>query len=71
MKIVVNVKTNVKQEKIERVGKDEFAISVCMPPTEGRANTRVIKLLSEYFKIPKSSILLARGKKSKKKIFQL
>lgn len=71
MKISVSVKPNSRVEKVEQAEDGHYLVRVNAPPTEGKANERVIELLSEYFKVPKSRIELASGGKSKKKVFKI
>lgn len=69
-RIEVKVKTMVREEFVREVeGKIEVGVRVA--PIDGKANQRVVKLLSEYFGIPKSSIILKSGYKSKNKIFEI
>jgi len=70
MKISVRVKPNMKEEKVEKVG-DVFTVYVKVPAKEGRANRAVIELLSEYFKVTKSQIVILTGIKSKQKIIEI
>ena len=70
MKISVRVKPNMKEEKVERVD-DVFTVYVKEPAKEGKANRAVIELLSEYFKVPKSKIVILSGMKSKQKIIEI
>ncbi len=46
-------------------------VYVSEPPFEGRANERVIELLSEYLKKPRRSISIVAGLKGKVKIIQI
>ncbi len=71
MKLSVKVKPNSRENKVEYVKKDNFRISVKAPPKEGKANKEVIRLLSEYFKVPQSSIRILSGKTSKNKIVEI
>ena len=71
MKIVVAVKPNSRIESVEIMADGSLLIRVNAAPVDGRANDRVIELLSEYFKKPKSSFSLLRGHKGKKKIFEV
>lgn len=71
MKITVSVKPNNKAEKVEMTEEGHYLVRVNAPPVEGKANERVIELLSEHFKVPKSRIQLASGGKSKKKVFKI
>ena len=71
MKLSVRVKPNAKQEKIEKVNDGHFLIWVKEKPQEGKANKAVIKVLSEYFGVPQSEVVLLKGKTSKDKIFEI
>src|SRR3972149_1270861 len=70
MKISVRVKPNMKEEKVEKEG-GIFTVYVKEPAKEGRANKAVVDLLSKYFKIPKSRIVILSGMKSKQKIIEI
>jgi uncharacterized protein (TIGR00251 family) len=50
---------------------NEFILSVKEPAKEGKANQAVIRLLSEYFGVPKSNISIIKGESSKNKIIQI
>ncbi|MDI6890678.1 MAG: DUF167 domain-containing protein [Thermodesulfovibrionales bacterium] len=67
MKISVRVKLNMKEEKVEKEG-DIYKVYVKEPAKKGRANRAMVELLSEYFNVPKSQIVILRGMKSKEKI---
>ena len=71
MKITVAVKPNSKKEMVEQLPDGSFVVRVNVPPVEGKANERVIELLSDHFRQPKSLIALVSGAKSKKKIFSV
>ena len=71
MRISVKVKPNSKEGKIEKVGANEFLARVKAPPQEGKANAALVKLLSEYFDIPKSAIIISKGQGSRSKIIDI
>lgn len=71
MKITVTVKPNSKKEIVEELPDGTYVVRVNVPPIEGKANERVVELLSEHFRQPKSLITLISGQKSKKKIFSI
>jgi len=41
------------------------------PPVEGKANQAVIAVLADFFAVPKTSIRLIAGVKSRRKVFQI
>ncbi len=71
MNILVKVKPNSKQEKVEKINDREFILRVKAPAIEGRANEAAIELMSDYFHLPKSRIVILRGHKSRNKILSL
>lgn len=71
MKILIKVKPNAKENKVEGIGKNQFLVKVKAPPKEDKANKEVIETLAEYFKVPKSQISILTGLKSKQKIVNI
>jgi uncharacterized protein len=71
LQIQAKIKPNSKNEGIEMLSDGTFIIRVNRPPIEGKANERVIELLSQYFKVAKSRVQLVRGDKSKLKLFEI
>jgi uncharacterized protein len=71
MKISVSVKPNSRKESFEKLADGTYVIKVNAPPTEGKANIRVIEMLSENLKKPKSAFELISGHRGKKKIFKV
>lgn len=71
MKILVKVKPNSRQEKVEKIGENDFVVNVNYPAKEDKANRRAIELLSEYFDIAKTKIIILRGHNSRNKIIEI
>jgi hypothetical protein len=70
MKIQVKVKPNSRTEEVSREG-DDFVVKVREPPREGKANQAVIRLLAEYFGVPKSQVRILVGFSSKTKVIEV
>ena len=71
LKVQVQVKTRSSRETVEVVDETHLIVRVGVPPVDGKANLRIIELLSEHFRVPKSKIQLISGPKSKVKIFEI
>ncbi len=71
MKLLVKVKANSKQEKIEEAADKEYVVWVRPPAKENKANLAVIELLSSYFSVPKSRINIIKGSTSKNKLIEI
>lgn len=71
MKITARIKPNSKVEKVEVTGDKELRLAIKAPAKEGKANAAAIKLLSEYFGVPKSRISIIKGHASKNKVISI
>lgn len=72
MKITVRVKPGSKKGSLVQTALDgSLLINVREPAIEGKANRAVAKLLAEYFNVPKNSIQIISGHKSKLKRFAI
>lgn len=71
MKISVKVKPGAKKESLERVDDTNFIAHVKAPPVEGKANEALVRLLSDYFGVPKSRVSIIKGAASKYKLVHL
>ncbi len=76
MKYVVTVKPGSSQEKIVENTPSaasepgELTVYLRAKPHDGEANTALIKLLSKHFDVPKTSITITRGHKSRVKTIE-
>jgi uncharacterized protein (TIGR00251 family) len=70
MKIQVRVKPNSKTEEIIVDG-DVYVVRVKEPPKEGKANRAVVRLLSEHFHVPRSSVTITVGLSSRNKVVEI
>ncbi len=61
----------VPQSSRSEITRDNEVIKVFLnsPPADGKANKECIKLLSKFFHVPKSSIMLIKGEKNRTKVF--
>jgi uncharacterized protein (TIGR00251 family) len=49
VRIRVVVKPNARENRVERVGDDEYFVLVKAAPKQGRANAVLLKVLSKHF----------------------
>jgi uncharacterized protein len=71
VKIWLSVKPQSRKENVEKLSEDEYRVSVRAAAREGKANEAVVELLAEHFSVPKSSIRIVRGEKSKRKLVEI
>lgn len=67
--MIISVKVNPKSsiEKVVKKDKNNYEVWTYQPAKKNMANNRLIELLSKYFDIPKSSISINKGMKSRNK----
>lgn len=66
--IHVKVTAGVKKEYFKKKSVDHFEISVKEKAERNMANTRVLELVAEYFKIPKNKVRIINGHRSPSKL---
>ena len=71
MLISVHVTPNSKESRVTKVGDASFDVKVDEKATGGRANKRLVEILSEHFGVPKSKISIVRGAKSRDKTVEV
>jgi hypothetical protein len=71
MRILVNVVPNSKKVEVIKIDENNYRIKVDVPASKNKANKRLIEILSKHFGVPKSSILILRGKKNRNKIIEI
>jgi len=68
-KVYVKVKTGKKEENIEVVSENSLKVEIKELPKEGKANLALIKVLSDYYGVPKINVELVKGFRSRNKVF--
>lgn len=71
MRINVLVVPNSKVSEVIKTDENSYKIRVDAPAVEGKANKRLIEILSDYFKVKKSSVKILKGFKNRSKIIEI
>lgn len=71
MRYTVIVKPGTSQERIIETAPGELMVCLRAKAHDGEANEALIKALSKYFNIPKTSIAITRGVKSRHKQIEI
>lgn len=66
--IHVKVSAGVKKESFKKKTKDHFEISVKEKAERNMANSRVLELIAEYFKIPQNKVRIVNGHRHPSKL---
>ncbi len=71
LQISVRVTANSKKPRVLEEGKDTLKVWVNAPALEGKANKRLIEILSEHYGRPKSCFSIVGGLKNRNKIVEM
>lgn len=66
----VSVKPHSKSDEVTASG-GALVVRTRAPAREGKANVAVIGLVADYFKVPRSSVRLVSGMRSRNKIVEV
>lgn len=66
--IHVKVAAQSKKESFKQKSKDHFEVSVKEKAEHNMANTRVLELMAEHFKVPKSKVRITNGHRHPSKL---
>ncbi len=67
----VKIHPRAKKNAITGEAGEALKLSVTAPPVEGRANDACIEFLAGLLKIPRSSVTIASGQTSRRKMIQV
>ncbi|ALF53010.1 hypothetical protein ACX27_09365 [Nostoc piscinale CENA21] len=67
----VKVKPNSKQQKVEEQADGSLTVYLKSPPTNGKANEELIKVLADKFDVPKSYVSIKSGLFSRQKLIEI
>ncbi|MBS3073557.1 DUF167 domain-containing protein [Candidatus Pacearchaeota archaeon] len=71
VKIIVHVVANSAKSEVIMISDNEFKVKVDKVPEKGKANKRLIEILSDYFNISKKDIEILHGQTSSKKLVEI
>ena len=71
MAYTVRVKPGSRQEKIIETAPGELTVYLRAKAHDGEANEALIKALSKHFGVPKTSITITRGARSRHKQIEI
>lgn len=71
MKITVRVKPNARKDEVANQPDGTYLVSVKAPPTEGKANARLLDVLADHFGCPKKNVTILHGSRGRSKIVEI
>ena len=70
-KVKLRVIPRARQNKITTDADGTLRVHITAAPVDGAANDAVIRVLADYFDVPKSQIKIIRGATSRDKVVEL
>lgn len=67
----IKVHPRAKKNAITGVVSDALKLSLTSPPLDGRANDACIEFFAKLFRVPRSSVTIAAGEKSRSKVIRI
>ncbi len=71
VRFTVRVQPRASRNELAGSHGDAIKIRLTAPPVEGAANTALIAFLSRALGVPKSSVRIARGERSRSKVVEV
>ena len=71
MRIYVKVSPRSSKNEVTKISEGEYKVKLTAPPVDGEANVMLLKILAEYFSVPRSSLQIVGGKSAKTKIIDI
>ncbi len=68
MLVKVRVTPNAREARVTKVDEANYEVKVDERATDGRANKRLLEILSKHFGVPKSRIVIVSGARSRDKV---
>jgi uncharacterized protein (TIGR00251 family) len=69
--ISVKVHPRAKKNAITGMVGEAYKLSLTSPPLDGRANQACIEFFADLFKVPRSSVTIASGERSRNKVIRV
>ena len=71
MRIYVRVTPRAGKNEVLKISEGEYKVKITAPPVDNQANEMLIRLLAEYFKIPKGSLSIIGGRTARTKMIEI
>ncbi len=71
--MLIHIKVTPRSSKNEILPQTDgsYKIRLTVPPVDGKANEKIIELLSDYFDVAKSKVMIVRGEGSRNKVVEI
>lgn len=67
----LRVKPRSRRQRLMRMANGELCLELTAPPVEGKANEAAVDFLARSLHLPRSSVQITTGAKSRRKLFRI
>lgn len=67
----VRVKPRSRRQRLVRTSSGELCLELIAPPVEGKANEAAVDFLAKSLRVPRSSVQIVTGTKSRRKLLRI
>jgi len=67
----LKVITRAKKEELTRISENSYKLKLFVPPEKGKANKRIIQIISQEFGVRPGNVRIVRGEKASGKIVEV
>jgi uncharacterized protein len=71
MRIYIHASPRSSKNEVNKISEGEYKVKLTAAPVDGKANDMLIRILAQFFKVPKSRVVIAGGKTAKIKIVDI
>jgi len=71
VRIEVEVKVRASRSAVLGVREQRLGVALAAPPVDGAANEALRRVLAEHFELPRQSVQIVGGEKSRRKLVEL
>ena len=71
MRVYIKVSPRSSKNEIVKISEGEYRVKLTAAPVDNKANDMLIRVLAEYFDLPKSNLKIIGGKSAKIKIVEI
>lgn len=71
MRIYVKVSPRSSKNEVTKISEGEYKVKLTAAPVDNQANEMLIRVLEQYFDVPKSTLKIIGGKTAKTKLIEI
>lgn len=71
LELMLHVQPKASRDQFVGLHGEAIKLAISAPPVDGKANTHIVRLLADWFAVPKAQVSLVRGELSRQKCLRI